>query len=212
LLATLAQQGILERVEHGRYRLGLGLFELGSLVPARLELREAALPHLKTLVRWTRETVHLAVRKGSQIIYVDKVEPVGSLPMFSRIGRRAPMHSTGVGKALLAFQTPEVVDGIIDTGLSRLTPSTIVDRVALLDELARVREMGCAHDVDETQVGLRCVAAPIRDGSGEVVASLSVAGRAHRMTTTRMQELRRQVVDTAREVSLGLGYWPPRAR
>jgi DNA-binding IclR family transcriptional regulator len=206
LVTTLATHGLLRRTDDGRYRLGLRLFEIASLIPASLELREVAMPHLKQLERYAQETVHLAVREGAEIVYLEKVESTLTIRMYSRIGRRAPLYCTGIGKAILAFEPEHVVQLVIEAGLQRFTPDTLVEEAALRQELARIREDGYALDREEIEVGLRCVASPIRDYSRKVVAGVSVAGPARRMTVARVRDLIPYVQDMAGRISGELGY------
>lgn len=208
LVATFVSNGFLTRTEVGRYRLGIRLFELGSQVAASFDLRETALPYLRQLSREAQETVHLAVRDGAEMVYIEKMEANRTIRMYSRIGRRGPMHCTGVGKAVLAFQPDHVVDAFIREGLERFTTRTIVDPAALWAELTRIREMGCAFDREEIEDGLRCVAAPVRDDQRQVIAAISVAGPSQRMTEQVMRRLVPRVIDIASCISRDLGYRP----
>lgn len=206
LVTTLAAHGFLTRVEDGRYRLGLRLFELASLVPAGLELREVALPHLRQLCHFARETVHLAIRDGAEMVYIEKIEPNQTIRMYSRIGRRGPMHCTGVGKAVLAFEAESVVQSVIDQGLRRFTAHTITQAGLLRTELSHVREQGYALDHEEIEEGLRCVAAPVWTYPHTLAGAISVAGPAQRMTPANVQRLIPSVMDAAERISSEMGY------
>jgi DNA-binding IclR family transcriptional regulator len=126
--------------------------------------------------------------------------------MSSGLGSRAPAHCTSVGKALLAFQSPEVVQQVIDAGLRRYTVNTIVDGEALKTELATIRARGYALDDEEIELGLRCVAAPIRDHSGQVIAAISVAAPVQRMSKKNVQSTIPSVVAASDAISRRLGY------
>lgn len=213
LVTTFAAHGFLARTEDGRYRLGIRLFEVASQVPASLELREVALPHLRDLGHRAQETVHLAVRDGTEMVYIEKMEANRTIRMYSRIGRRGPMYCTGVGKAVLAFEPEDVVRQVIRAGLNRFTHHTIADPATLAAELEGIRAAGYALDREEIEIGLRCVAAPIRDHTAGVVAGISISGPSQRMDARRVQELIPSVVETAAAISRNLGYWAsPRSR
>lgn len=210
VLATLTAHGYVEQDPRTRrYRLTLKLFELGSLCLARIELVREARPLLENLARLSGEVVHLAVLDQGEVVYVDKVESEQTIRMYSRVGRRSPVHCTGVGKALLAFVDDVTFQSIVaEKGLRRYTPRTITDPERLREHLARVRETGVAFDDEEHEPGIRCVAAPVRDHRGVVVASISVAGPTVRMTHERLQELAEPVRQTAAAISARLGYRP----
>lgn len=210
VLATLAAHGYVEQDPRTRrYRLTLKLFELGSLCLARIELVREARPILEDLARASGEVVHLAVLDQGEVVYVDKVESEQTIRMYSRVGRRSPVHCTGVGKALLAFVDDPTFEAIVaQRGLPSYTPHTITDPQRLREHLARVRETGVAFDDEEHEPGIRCVAAPVRDHRSVVVASISVAGPAVRMTRQRLQELVEPVRQAAAAISARLGYRP----
>lgn len=207
LLSTLAARGyVYQNPATGKYRLGLKAFEVGSLAVSQLTVREAALPFLERLRDATKETVHLGVREGDAVIYIDKIETPLSIRMYSRIGRRAPLHCTALGKALLAFAPPADVARLARRGLRRYTANTVTDPEALGKELGRVREQGYALDNEEFEEGLRCVAAPLWDYTGTVVASAGIAGPHIRVTPERLPELIAVVRATAGEISARLGH------
>jgi IclR family transcriptional regulator, KDG regulon repressor len=207
LTATLLEAGWLERdPATDRFRLGLRLFELGSLVAGQLEVRQCALPLMEELMDRVDETIHLAILEDDAMVYVAKVEGRHAIRLFSRVGQRGPVHATGVGKVLLAHAPPEVLERVLTDGLTRFTPRTIIEPAALRAELADVREQGYAVNVEESELGLASVAAPIRDHTGTVVAALSAAGPTQRLTSERLPGLIADVVDTAREVSRRMGH------
>lgn len=176
LVAELLKLGYLERSANGRVMLGLALFELGQLVPRQRNLRDIALPFMEDLQQATRQTVHLAVRDGDEVVYVEILGNRGTdLP--SRVGGRMPAYCTGVGKAILAFSDPEVVTASINAGLAPRTEHTITDNDRLLANLAEVRSTGIAFDKEESGPGILCAASPIRARNGDVVGALSVTGR-----------------------------------
>src|ERR1700751_3238516 len=170
LVAELEKWGLLERSGR-RLRLGMRLFELGQLVPGQRDIAEIAAPYLADLLEATRETVHLAVRDGLEVVYVQKVARRGSPRVGSRVGGRMPMHCTGVGKALLAFNPTALTDAVIVQGLVRLTPRTIIAPGLLRRYLARARARGFAVEREESTIGIECVSVPIIDAPGSAVAA-----------------------------------------
>ncbi len=176
LIAELVEIGYLERVDNGTLRLGLSLFELGHLVPQQRNLREMALPLMEDLRYATRQTVHLAVRDETEVVYVEILGNQGTdLP--SRVGGRMPAYCTGVGKAILAFSDPQVVQAVINQGLLKRTEHTITDANHLLRELAEIRLRGVAFDREESAIGVMCAASPIKSRNLPATSAISVTGK-----------------------------------
>ncbi|GHJ40910.1 IclR family transcriptional regulator [Streptomyces sp. TS71-3] len=175
LVGDLVKWRALER-SPGGLRLGMRLFELGHLVPSARNLRDIALPYLEDLYVTTRRTVNLAVRDGMDIVYVEKLFAPDVPVPHSRTGGRLPLHCTALGKAMLAFGPPELVDEVIEAGLRRRTVKTNVDPGVLRSELGTIRKRRIAYDLQESHIGLHCVAAPLFAGGGEAVAAVSVTG------------------------------------
>lgn len=175
LVGELLEWGALERTTNG-VRLGVKLFELGSMAPTSVTLRDAALPFAHHLHEVTKLTVNVAIRDGSEIVYVDKISSRALKVPHSRQGGRNPLHATGLGKAILAFSDASALDEVLAAPLEAVTPQTIVDAAALRAELARVRERRIAYDVEESRLGLFCVAAPILDARGRALGAISVTG------------------------------------
>jgi len=212
LASTLLEQGMLEQnAGDGKYRLGLALFELGTLVRRKMDFTVEARPYLRTLAEKTGETVHLAILDHDSVLYIITHESKQALRMGSKVGTRVPVHSTAVGKALLAFQPEEEVERIIAQGLPASAPNTVVDAKALRRELALVRARTYAIDDEESEIGLRSVPASIRSHSGNVVAAISIAGPVHRMTKKMLLGWVRELVEVADAVSRRLGWQSPRA-
>jgi DNA-binding IclR family transcriptional regulator len=207
LASTLLEQGMLEQnAGDGKYRLGLALFELGTLVRRKMDFTMEARPFLRTLMEKTGETVHLAILDHDSVLYIITHESRQALRMGSKVGTRAPVHSTAVGKALLAFQPEEEIARVIARDLPASAPNTVVDGKALRRELALVRARNYAVDDEESEVGLRSIAAPIRSHSGNVIAAISIAGPVHRMTKKMLLGWVRELVDAAEAVSQRLGW------
>lgn len=186
LLTELHSWGMVERTARGGYRLGIRLFELGQLVPQQRRLQETATPFLAALYEATRETVHLAVPDGAEVVYVQKLAAVDAPEIPSRLGGRMPAHCTGLGKALIAFGPPDRLTTVLKTGLSRRAPRTIVLPGLLGKELHKIRQRGIAEEYEESTVGLACVAAPVIGQDGWAVAAISITGWSNRLHAARV--------------------------
>lgn len=207
IINVLEQSDYLERVPGSQaYRLGLKIHRLGSLVESTTAIQTVARPFLQTLAESSHETVHLTVLNKGEALYLDKIEGKHSVRVVSRVGQRLPAHCSGVGKVLLAHLPEDEIDTIIGQhGLPRFTPNTITDRVALREELRRVREQGYAVDSEEIEIGLKCVAAPLRDAGDRVVAAISISVPRFRFDTAGQDRFVSLVLDTSRRISAALG-------
>jgi IclR family transcriptional regulator, KDG regulon repressor len=207
LLASLRRRDIVAQdPQTRRYHLGMRLWQLGMLALNQLDWIDRARPYLRQLRDETGETTHLAVLEQGQVMYIDKVESEHSLRMPSQVGRRLPAHCTGVGKALLAYLSPQALAEVIDQhGLPEMTPHTITERHVLVAELASIRERGYAMDDEEIEPGLRCIAAAVRGHSGEVTAAISIAGPSSRLRREDVERHAESVVAAARQISSALG-------
>jgi len=210
LIVNLLRQGFVELdPATGGYQLGFRVLRMGLRVLDRQDYRRVAHPLLRELNLQTQETVHLAILQGDRAVSIEKFDSPQPVGLDARLGGQMPLYCTGVGKTLLAFQTDEVLGEILRSlPLDRHTVHTITVLPQLRKELAKIREQGYAFDQEEAVVGLRCVAAPVLDHLGTVVAAFSVAGPSTRMTAERMQELAGLVRETSREISFRLGYTP----
>ncbi|MGH3319033.1 MAG: IclR family transcriptional regulator [Streptosporangiaceae bacterium] len=210
LAATLAAAGYLEPDgEPGRYRLGRKLAELGELVVTDTELRRVALPPLKDLVDGLGETGHLAILEGREAVTVEVVDGWQTVRMHSWVGKRSPAHCSSMGKALLAGLDPAEIDARYpDRTLEARTKRTITDRRKLHRHLDEVRRRGYAADDEELETYLCCVAAPIFDRRGAVVASVSVSGPASRIHEATAPAIADHVRRAAWRTSAQLGAPP----
>jgi IclR family KDG regulon transcriptional repressor len=207
LAATLTSAGFLEQnSETGKYRLGVALFELGALVRRRMDVANEARPKLRELLEKTGETVQLGIVDHYSVLYVYEMESPRAIRMAAAVGGRAPLHCTAVGKVLLAFQPADYVKQVIERGLTAYTPKTITKRDAVLGVLEEVRLREHAIDDEESEGGLRAVAAPVRNHSGAVIAALGVAAPVQRMSKKTMHTCVPSVIETANAVSARLGY------
>lgn len=208
LLATLTRRGYVEKSPQSeRYRLTYRLFAVGSTAAERFGLREAAHPVMERLAAGTGETVNLGVLDGTRVVNLHRVESRHLLRVHLEVGHGVPAHATALGKVLLAALEPtELSRRLLGRRLEGLTRRTIRDRRALRKALARIQEQGFAVDDEECSLGLRCVAAPILDHRGSVVAALSISGPTHRLPDPVLSRLAEEVRAAAREISRRLGY------
>ena len=207
LATTLVSEGMLEQnPDNGKYRLGIALFGLGALVRRRMDVSTEAKPHLFSLRETTGETVHLAILDKAEIMYVYNLESMQAIRMRSDIGIRKPAACTAEGLAMLAFQPTSVTDAILACGLTARTPRTNTDPRRFRAVLAAVRERGYAVEDEESETGMRSLAAPIRNGAGEVVAAVGVAGPVQRLPDETLASFAPHVLSTAEAISVRLGY------
>jgi DNA-binding IclR family transcriptional regulator len=173
LVREMEQLGILERDHHGRYRVGLRLWQVATTAP-RAFLRDAAMPFLEELHEATHEHVQLAVREGTDAVYLERICGAGAVPVLTKVGARWPLHATGVGLVLLAYADGGLQETVLSMPLTRFTPSTIVNPLRLREILAEIRRTGVAVSEGQRTLDALSVAAPIRSSDGTVVAALSL--------------------------------------
>jgi DNA-binding IclR family transcriptional regulator len=191
-----------------RYALSMRFARLGDLVLSQASVREMAHPFLVELSKKSLESCCLAEEQDMDVVYTDVVEgPDSMLKIMQRIGKRAPMHCTGVGKLMLTNYSGKALGEFAAAkGLPALTPNTLVTRDALVEELARIRAQGYAMDNEECELGARCVAAPIRNYTGKVVAGISVSGPTSRLSAERLCAITAAVTEAAAKISALLAY------
>jgi DNA-binding IclR family transcriptional regulator len=204
ILNDLAVGRFVDRPEAGSYRLGMRLLELGNLVKARLDVRDAALGLMRELHKVTHQPVNLSVRQGDEIVYIERTYSERSgMQVVRAVGGRAPLHLTSVGKLFLANDDPQRVRAYATrTGLSGHTKNSITDLSTLERELARVKQYGTARDNEELELGVRCMAAGIHDDQGKLVAGLSISAPADRLEEAWLDRLK----VTATQISVALGH------
>lgn len=206
-LVNLENAGFLTYGNNGKYHLGVSSFSIGRAALAQLDIRRLSLPYLQELNRSTRETIHLTVRNGLFAVYIEKLDSPEKLRIFSHIGASVPLYCTAVGKVMLAFLPPKELETILpQIEFRRLTPATIGDAAELQRHLQRVRKNGCAFDLEEHEVHIRCVAAPIWDPNGMVNASLSLTAPVVRMGLPRLRQLAPLLQEAGLRISRELGY------
>lgn len=208
LISTLVIAGYVQQnPKTEKYRLGIHLAQLGMIVLNQIDLRRVARPFLHELMNVCNEAIHLGILDQDEVIYIEKIEMERPLTMGSRIGGKSPAYCTGLGKVLLAHFPEDNLKKLLskDT-LNRFTSNTITDPVSLMEHFVRVRDQGYAIDDEEHELGIRCVAVPIRDHQGYVIAALSVSGPTLRMTREKLDQVVPKIIETGKRISQALGY------
>jgi IclR family KDG regulon transcriptional repressor len=201
-LGYVAQEGDSEK-----YSLTLKLFELGAKALQNVDLIRSADIQMRHLSEETRETIHLGALDEDSIVYIHKIDSMYNLRMYSRIGRRNPLHSTAIGKVLLAWRDREEVKEILSgIDFTRSTPHTICSTEDLLPVLDRVREQGFGEDIEEQEEGLRCIAVPVFDRFGVVISGLSISFPTIRFSEDNKGEIVNKLHASARYISEQMGY------
>jgi DNA-binding IclR family transcriptional regulator len=208
IIKTLEFRGYLQQnPDDLKYRLGMKLFELGNRVSNHFDLGNIARPVIKGLVEELKETVHLVVFEQGEVIYVEKLDGPSALRIYSQVGKRAPIYCTGVGKSILAYLEEEEIERLLSsTVLEPYTEYTITDKEEIKKHLQIVREQGFATDDEEIEVGLKCVAAPIFDHRGKVIAAISCAAPKIRLDDNRLDMVINGIKQAALKISTSMGY------
>ncbi len=208
LLSTLIyKEYVTQDPKTNKYRITLKLFELGNKRVEDMDLLTASRIYSEELMKSVNEVVHLVVREGNDIVYLDKVEADNTIQMASKVGKRSPLYCTSVGKAILAHLPEDEVEEIWKTSrIEKLTEFTITDFDRLKKELDIVRQKGYAIDNEENEMGVRCIGAPIFNRRGEVEGAISISGPTTRVTEDKVEEFAREVVKYSKLISRELGY------
>jgi DNA-binding IclR family transcriptional regulator len=202
LVTELRAAGALERDGGGAYRIGLRLWEIASLAPRGVPLREAALPFLEDLYEVTHENAQLGVREGHDVVYIERIAGRRAVGVLTRVGGRFPLHASGIGLVLLAHAPDEVQREVLAGPLQRFTDHTITDPARLARILAQIRRDGVAVSDRQVTDDAMSVAAPITDAGGEVIAALSVVAKAGDMVAVRLAPaVRAAALGTSRALS-----------
>jgi Transcriptional regulator len=209
MLNTLVELGYAYQIsETSKYSLSLKFCEIGESVYSQFNLREFIHPYLQELSERCQEAACFAIEQDMMAVYLDAVEgPDKILKTLQRIGKSAPMHSTGVGKLmLLNYSDTKLAELVRQKGLIRLTDKTFTDIDSLKEELEKIRDQGYAYDNEECELGVRCIAAPIRDYTGRVKAGISVSGSTGRITLEKAELIINIITEISARVSKKLGY------
>ncbi|WP_105035568.1 IclR family transcriptional regulator [Cryobacterium aureum] len=207
LLGELETWGAVQRDAQGRYQIGLRLWELGQ--HAGRKLRDVARPYLQDLFGLTQETVHLAIRDGAEVLYIDRVYGSRRVPQAGRVGGRLPLHATAVGRAILAFEEEWVQNAVLDGELVRRTPLTKTDPAELRRELAKIKESGFALASEEVRQGSCSLAVPVFQSPGQIFGALGIV-----LPTSRAHQLERYLPvlqGTAQRIQAGIAHLPAAA-
>lgn len=208
ILSAMAERGYIEKTSaRGSYKLGLKLIEISSVYLNSIELKTEARPYLWELTSKLGQTSHLAILEGNDAVYIDKVDVVTSIRLYSQIGRRIPVYCSALGKSLLSGLAEPELDKIVKgCSFKKLTDNTIDNKNQLLSQVEEVRKNGWALDNEEHEEGVRCIASPIFDYRGKVIAAVSISGPSAAISPERDRETGKMLADTALNISKRLGY------
>jgi DNA-binding IclR family transcriptional regulator len=207
LVSTLADHGLVERSPvTDKYRLGFGVIRLAAVATAGLDLVRQARPVLERLAEETSETVNLAVLDGDRVVNIDQIAAPHLVVNVNWVGKRTPLHCTSNGKMLLALLPNRERARLLRGRLERLTSNSIVDKDLLQAQLMEAEVRGYAYTVEELEVGLNAVAAPVRDSGGGVIAAVSVSGPAYRFTRELIPKVGGSVRKAGEEISRRMGF------
>ena len=207
LLSALNRESFVEQnPETGKWRLGLGLLSLAGVVLERMDLRKAALIPLRTLVAQTQETINITVLDNNECVNIESIHSPKPIQYAGRLGRRTPLHCTSTGKVLLAFLTHEERGTLLSGTLPACTKNSMIEKSTIEQELKKVYEQGYAVAHEEFEEGLSAIAAPIRDYTGQVVATVSISGPTYRIGPGQIENFVKPLLEAANKISANLGY------
>ncbi|MET0451348.1 MAG: IclR family transcriptional regulator [Mycobacterium sp.] len=210
LLGTLESRGLVEQsANRGRYRLGHGVTQLAAGVARKYDLSLVSRPVCQDLAELVGETVNVAVNDGASVVSIEQVIGSSTVTTVNWVGQRTPMHATSAGKLFLAHMAPQDLKAVLAKGLTRYTEHTVVDTSVLLSELETIRARGFAQTIDEHEVGLAAVAAPIRSLEGDVIAAITISGPAFRINADSIPSVAPHLIAAAAEISERNGYPKP---
>lgn len=209
LLSTLIQNGYVRQHEStGRYHLTMKMFILGSRPIEKLDVLKVARPYLEKLRDLSGEVIHLVIMDDNEIIYVDKVESENTIRMYSNIGKKGTLYSTSVGKAILSYYSDEEIQNLWHKmNVTKLTDYTITDLTSFMKEIALIRKQGYAMDLEENELGVKCMGTAILDYTKKPVAAFSISGPIQRMTDEKVHMLKQHILEIKNAVSQELGYY-----
>jgi len=208
VLTTLAEKGFVKKdPKTDKYKLSIKFFELGSIVIKNMDLRKIAHPYIEELSKEFNETVHLGVLDKGRVVSIEGEESDKSLCSHIEIGKRTPLHCTAIGKAIMAYLSENEINFTIrEKGLEKFTENTITTKKELENEFKKIREQGYAVDNMEHEEGVQCVAGPIRDYTGKVIASMSISAPAFRINENDILIIAKKVKEYCDCISEGMGY------
>lgn len=188
ILSTFEAAGyIVKNQENNKYRLGLKILELAYVVNSNIDFRKSLLPYLQEISQHANEVVYLGIPHGDEVVYLDMVLPRNTIPPKWIMGENAPLYSTAIGKAMLAYFPDHKVKQIIDKELVKITENTITDKAMLYEEIEKTRQRGYAIDNMENEYGIKCIGKAILDRKGQVIAGISISGPSLRFTDDKIR-------------------------
>jgi IclR family KDG regulon transcriptional repressor len=207
LLATLASEGfVMKDQETQKYRLGLSILNLNTIVSSNLEIGRESLPVLHKLVEETQETCHIAVIDGTDVIYINKVEGKHPVQILTHVGRRNPAYCTSSGRILLAYQDEQVIERALDGELEAYTEKTDTNLESIRSQIKKAKEQGYSVSIEQLRVGVVSISAPVRDYTDQVLNTVTLVGPTQRLNASNMKIYINKVISAANEVSARLGY------
>lgn len=207
ILQTLCFRGYVEKKENERYHLGIKIVELGIRFFNDLEIRKVAAPFLAELAKILDEVVHLVLPDDGEVVYIDKSESSHVVSMRSKVGRRAPMHCTAVGKAILSTMPENEVLHILESkGMPQYTPNTITAPEKLLVNLSEIRKSKISVEEEENEIGIICLGTPVFDYSGRAIGAISVSGPASRMQEKGIERIGEELKRAGEQISANMGF------
>lgn len=207
ILSAMAERGYVEKIpSKSLYRIGLKLVEVGSVYLNSIELKTEASPYLRELAAKLKQPVHLAILDGTDAVYIDKVDAINSIRLYSQIGRRIPVYCSALGKSLLSGMTDKELDETAEKcSFTKYTASTL-DRAGFMRQVREAGKMGWSVDNEEHEEGIRCIAAPVYDYRKKVIAAVSVAGPSLVFSREGDAAVAMDVKDAAAKISARMGY------
>jgi IclR family KDG regulon transcriptional repressor len=207
IVSTLEARGLVEQDQHrGKYRLGLSILRLAGATTARLDIVQEARPIAKMLAEETGETINVAVLSDGAALYLDQAASTASVQSHNWVGQRIPLHATSNGKVLLSGLSEDSIRSTLAAKLPRFTPHTVTSIPQLLTQVAEVAATGSSLVIDELEVGLTAVSAPVRNAHGDVIASISASGPSFRFTEVKVRSARELLMSAAADISARLGW------
>lgn len=208
LLFTLSDRKYIQKDEiTKRYKIGFKVVDISSHMINQLELKTEALPFLRELTQNIGRVCHMGILSNNEVVYIEKIEPMTSIRMFSAIGKRVPLHSTSLGKALLIDKSEKEILTILgDRQMEKFTDYTFTNHIDFINEMGKVKNQGYSIDNQENEEGIYCVAAPIKDYRHRVIAAISTTGKDNSFVEDSNSEIISSVMDIAHKISKKMGF------
>jgi DNA-binding IclR family transcriptional regulator len=207
LLSTLIELGYAEKSNDGKFRLGLKIFILGNLIPLRNQLADIAHPYLVKLAAISQENINLAIMYEKKVLYIDKIESSHYLKLDQAIGRTDPLHCTALGKIFLSGMSDQELETFLQYNkLVRYTKNTIIVPITLTKVIKNIKKQGYAVDLEELSEGINCIASPIYNHKGQVIAAISISAPSMRLEGKKVEKLKHPLIETVAEISKKIGF------